>query len=114
MLFYFQDGVQSWAYNELKKRNVQDVDEAIVVAEDLMDFRRDTPAKRTSGGVILAPRPLQKEDRLVAKPLTFKGKEVDAGPRKEVKCYLCDGPHLIRDRPKKKSFNTMVFENENE
>lgn len=31
-----------------------------------------------------------------------------------MKCYLCDGPHLIRDCPKKKSFNSIAFEDENE
>ncbi|XP_023764406.1 uncharacterized protein LOC111912904 [Lactuca sativa] len=113
-LFYFQDGLQSWAYNELKRRNVQDIDEAIVVAEDLMDFRRDALIRRTSGGDKAAPRPSPRDDRPAVKPSTFKGKAIEGGTRKEVKCYLCDGPHLIRDCPKKKSFNAMVFEDENE
>lgn len=33
LLFYFTDGLQTWAKQELQRRNVKNVDEAIVVAE---------------------------------------------------------------------------------
>ena len=56
-LFYFQDRLQSWDYKEIKRRNVEDVDEAIEVAEDLMDFHRDALARRPSMGGKPARRP---------------------------------------------------------
>lgn len=48
-LFYFMDGLQSSACNELKRRNVRDIDEGIVVAEDLMEFRKETTVKKMVG-----------------------------------------------------------------
>ncbi|XP_075077859.1 uncharacterized protein LOC142164236 [Nicotiana tabacum] len=41
LLFYFMDGLQNWAKQELHRRQVKDVDEAITVAESLNDFRTD-------------------------------------------------------------------------
>lgn len=39
LLFHFLDGLQNWAKQELQRRQIDDVDEAIVVAESLADFR---------------------------------------------------------------------------
>ncbi|XP_015941749.1 uncharacterized protein LOC107467224 [Arachis duranensis] len=39
-LFFFIDGLQPWAKQELQRRNVKDVDEAIVVAESLIEYHR--------------------------------------------------------------------------
>ena len=38
-LFFFIDGLQSWAKQELQRRGVKDVDEAIAVAESLTEFQ---------------------------------------------------------------------------
>lgn len=53
-----------------------------------------------------------REERLTVKPSTFKGEAIKGGTQREVKCYICNSPHLIRDCPKKKSFIAMVFEDE--
>ncbi|KAL4568597.1 hypothetical protein LXL04_024212 [Taraxacum kok-saghyz] len=107
-LFYFQDGLQSWAYNELKRRNVLDIDEAIAAAEDLIDFRRETPTQESSGGEESTYE--GKED--CARPSTPKGKAFERrnskDEREEIKCYLCDGPHLVRVCPKRKVFSSMT------
>ncbi|KAL4558684.1 hypothetical protein LXL04_036885 [Taraxacum kok-saghyz] len=113
-LFFFQDGLQSWAYNELKRRNVLTIDEAIAAAEDLIDFRRDTPTRRPSGGDRFIPGPAAREGRPPARQPNFKGKMVDQGTRREIKCFFCDGPHLLRDCPKKKALNSMIIEEEKE
>ncbi|KAL4577739.1 hypothetical protein LXL04_013867 [Taraxacum kok-saghyz] len=111
-LFYFQDGLQSWAYNELKRRNVLDIDEAIAAAEDLIDFRRETPTQELSGGEESTNE--GKEDR--ARSSNPKGKAFERrnskDERGEIKCYLCDGPHLVRVCPKRKVFSSMVLEKE--
>ena len=39
-----------------------------------------------------------------------KGKAPETATRRELKCYLCDGPHLLRDCPKKKVLNSLVLE----
>ncbi|XP_070045983.1 uncharacterized protein [Nicotiana tomentosiformis] len=41
LLFHFMDGFQNWAKQELQRRQVVDIDQAIVEAESLMDFRHD-------------------------------------------------------------------------
>lgn len=51
---------------------------------------------------------------MAARPSPLKGKEVEGMPQREVSCYLSDDPHLIRDCPKKKTFNALVFEEEKE
>ncbi|KAL4572158.1 hypothetical protein LXL04_018928 [Taraxacum kok-saghyz] len=111
-LFYFQDGLQSWAYNELKRRNVLNIDEAIAAAEDLIDFRRETPTQELSGGEESTNE--GKEDR--ARSSNPKGKAFERrnskDERGEIKCYLCDGPHLVRVCPKRKVFSSMVLEKE--
>lgn len=95
-------------------RNVQDVYEAIVVVDDLMDFRRDASVRKPSVGERPTPRIELREDKSTPRSLGLKGKVIKSGTRREVKCYLCADPHLIRDYPKKKSFNAMVFEDEKE
>ncbi|KAK2970516.1 hypothetical protein RJ640_001721 [Escallonia rubra] len=40
LLFNFIDGLQNWAKQELQRRGVKDIDEAIAVAESLMEYAR--------------------------------------------------------------------------
>ena len=74
-LFYFMDGLQSWAYNELKRRNVKDIDEAIAMAEDLMEFRKESTVKKNSGGEQTMTEPEPKQS--TTQPLNTKGKEIE-------------------------------------
>ncbi|XP_070050192.1 uncharacterized protein [Nicotiana tomentosiformis] len=39
LLFHFLDGLQYWAKQELQRRQIDNIDEAIVIAESLSDFR---------------------------------------------------------------------------
>ncbi|GAA0147437.1 hypothetical protein LIER_07136 [Lithospermum erythrorhizon] len=83
--------------------------------EDLLDYRRDTTVRKKTGGDKPAPKPQVQDEKFQVKPSTSKGKAHEGGPRKErkeLKCFLCDGPHMIRDCPKKKSFNSLVLEEE--
>ncbi|KAL4576292.1 hypothetical protein LXL04_012384 [Taraxacum kok-saghyz] len=106
------DGLQSCAYNELKRRNVLDIDEAIAAAEDLIDFRRETPTQEPSGGEESTYE--GKED--CARSSTPKGKAFERrnskDERREIKCYLCDAPYLIRECPKRKVFSSVVVAEE--
>lgn len=45
LVFYFTDGLQYWAKQELQRRGVKTVDEAIAVAESLTDFRTSGPSE---------------------------------------------------------------------
>lgn len=73
-LFYFMYGLQYWDCNDLKGRKVQDIDEAIVVAEDIMEFRSETMVKKNSWGDHSTPEPHENQD--APKPLNSKGKEI--------------------------------------
>lgn len=51
--FYFKDGLKDWAQVELDGRNVQTLDDAIEVAEGLIDYsaqKRKKPGPNKSGG----------------------------------------------------------------
>uniref|UniRef100_A0A3Q7EY30 Reverse transcriptase domain-containing protein n=1 Tax=Solanum lycopersicum TaxID=4081 RepID=A0A3Q7EY30_SOLLC len=56
LLFYFLDGLQNWAKQELQRRPVHDVDKAIVVAESLNDFRVDAAKGRDNRSKIVPPK----------------------------------------------------------
>ncbi|XP_070054893.1 uncharacterized protein [Nicotiana tomentosiformis] len=45
-LFYFMDGLQNWAKQELRRHQVANVDEAIAVAESLVDFKIEPPKSK--------------------------------------------------------------------
>ena len=56
LLFYFLDGFQNWAKQELQRRQVTDVDEAIVVVESLNDFRADAEKGRDNRSKTIPPK----------------------------------------------------------
>ena len=45
LVFYFTDGLQAWAKQELQRRRVKTVDEAIAVAESLTYFCTSGPSE---------------------------------------------------------------------
>ncbi|KAH9293526.1 hypothetical protein KI387_041270 [Taxus chinensis] len=63
-LFQFTNGLQPWAKVELRRHDVSEVSEAIVVADRLLDFREETSSKNTQN------------------PNASKGKSVDKGQSK--------------------------------
>ncbi|KAL5835879.1 hypothetical protein ACOSQ3_015431 [Xanthoceras sorbifolium] len=46
LLFNFMDNLQPWAEVELRRRNVQNLVEAIAIAESLIDYRNSEPPKK--------------------------------------------------------------------
>uniref|UniRef100_A0A3Q7GR25 Retrotransposon gag domain-containing protein n=1 Tax=Solanum lycopersicum TaxID=4081 RepID=A0A3Q7GR25_SOLLC len=56
LLFYFMDGLQNWAKQELQRRQVHDVDEEIVVAESPNDFRADAAKRRDNRSKAIPPK----------------------------------------------------------
>ena len=56
MLFYFMDGLQNWAKQELQRHQVHDVDEKIVVAKSLNDFRADAAKRRDNRSNAIPPK----------------------------------------------------------
>nr|XP_028962225.1 uncharacterized protein LOC114826300 [Malus domestica] len=115
-LMYFMSGLQNWAKLELQKRHVQTLSDAIAAAESLIEFKsshqgdsKSTGKKgnhERSGG---EHKPKDKAD--TSKPNEKKADKHDKGKGKswQPTCYLCDGPHMMRDCPQKKALKAMAF-----
>uniref|UniRef100_A0A3Q7FIB0 Reverse transcriptase/retrotransposon-derived protein RNase H-like domain-containing protein n=1 Tax=Solanum lycopersicum TaxID=4081 RepID=A0A3Q7FIB0_SOLLC len=71
LLFYFLDGLQNWAKHELQRRQVHDVDEAIVVAESLNDFRADAAKGRDNWSKVVPPK--VDNNRKKSRPIPNRG-----------------------------------------
>nr|XP_028946771.1 uncharacterized protein LOC114820346 [Malus domestica] len=115
-LMYFMSGLQNWAKLELQRRHVQTLSDAIAAAESLIEFKSShqgdskSTGKRgnheRSGG---EHKPKDKAE--TSKPKEKKADKHDKGNGKswQPTCYLCDGPHMMRDCPQKKAIKAMAF-----
>uniref|UniRef100_A0A1S4AFS1 Reverse transcriptase/retrotransposon-derived protein RNase H-like domain-containing protein n=1 Tax=Nicotiana tabacum TaxID=4097 RepID=A0A1S4AFS1_TOBAC len=84
------DGLQNCAKKELQHRQVTDIDQAIVEAESLMDFRHDKHDKGNGN--------------------ESKGYAEKKAQVEKKGCYICGGPHGFRNCPDLKSLSAMVHE----
>lgn len=123
LVFYFTDGLQAWAKQELQRRGVQTVDEAIAVAESLSDFR-------TSG----LSESFKRKEQVVAKGggarrdtgRPSNSRSFEKGARREDfearkksfvpkgGCFVCKGPHAMKDCPKMGSLSAIMESRETE
>jgi len=117
LVFYFTDGLQSWAKQELQRRGVKTVDEAIAVAESLPVFRPSGPSESS-----------KKKEQVVAKGGGAKrdtarpsnSRSFEKGARREDfearknsfvpkgGCFVCKGPHAMKDCPKMGSLSAIM------
>ncbi|XP_057536968.1 uncharacterized protein LOC130814783 [Amaranthus tricolor] len=118
-LLYFMDGLQRWAEQELKRRNVQTLAEAIAAAESLIEYKQDSKKDKSNkkggdkgkgGGAKLTKdrgngggKPFEKKD---------KGKSDSDGKFKNRDCFLYGGPHFARECPQRQKLNAMVAAHE--
>ena len=63
----------------------------------------------TSGGKEVSPSTAMYEK---AYTMEDKGKQQESTPR--MRCFICDGPHLARECPKKEALNALIKKNEKE
>nr|XP_048324599.1 uncharacterized protein LOC125420961 [Ziziphus jujuba var. spinosa] len=122
-IFYFMDDLQPWAKTELKRRGVQDLASAIAHAESFIDYtiQRDSlkPMEkktnhRKGGGESSKPKEHKREED-AHKPQSSKWKPPREGKdasKPKNSCFLCDGPHWVRDCPKRKVLNAMTTQYE--
>ncbi|GMQ10433.1 hypothetical protein CsSME_00053434 [Camellia sinensis var. sinensis] len=128
LLFNFTVGLKQWAQLELQRRGVKDISIALTVAETLVEYTKPESSNSEStkdgqgngGGAKWAKEsrdskaPRYKEGG--GKPPLGKDWKKDAN--KDIKpkdnCFICDGPHWVRDCPKRKNLSAMLAKQEME
>ncbi|CAN6677113.1 unnamed protein product [Malus baccata var. baccata] len=115
-LMYFMSGLQNWAKLELQRRHVQTLSDAIAAAESLIEFKSSHQGDSKSTGKRGNHERSGGEHKPKDKAETSKLKEKKADKHDKSKgkswqptCYLCDGPHMMRDCPQKKALKAMAF-----
>ena len=98
-LFYFLDGMQPWASQELQRRDVRDLGLAIAATECLIERRCSNHND--------APEAAKVSRRLDQGPITPNlktrgGEDSKRSAPKALECFKCGGPHFTRECPKHK------------
>ena len=94
--------------------------DAMAVAESLMDYKESmysndegSRVSHNSGGREEVPRSTAKHGKgKVSYTRKDKGKRKQWESRPKLKCFLCDGPHLTRECPKRKALSTLIEKSE--
>ena len=118
--FSFMDGLKPWAKQELQRRGVQDLTKAMTIAESLIElgikksdkFESFKPKGKGNGGGDKDQKFKNNNEKLsTGKPRFYK--PWDKKKEKElVKCFLCDGPHRMRDCPKRTKLSSINKEDD--
>ncbi|XP_039024486.1 uncharacterized protein LOC120157439 [Hibiscus syriacus] len=125
LLFYFIDGLQGWAKQEMYRRDIRTVDEAI--AESLIDFQpyfHTNAAKNKDkyparGGGERRENNQGNRDRDHRRPQAKEGDRDRRPGRRDYEekkktfvpkggCFLCKGPHQMSSCPKLGSLSAIV------
>ncbi|ESQ29743.1 hypothetical protein EUTSA_v10024067mg, partial [Eutrema salsugineum] len=123
LVFFFTDDLQNWAKQELQRWGIRTVDEAIAVAKFLNDYRKDSPPDSfnrkdkekvgSRGGRERRdhhrpPRPGRSEKFLSRDK--YEAKKKSLAPRGG--CFVCKGPHAMKECPKLGSLSAIVEQQE--
>ncbi|KAK3018196.1 hypothetical protein RJ639_002889 [Escallonia herrerae] len=132
-LFFFMEGLKPWARTELNRRRVNNLNEAIIAAESLLDYNSEPqrpPQRRNPSRSIGGKKPggqapnqswgsksswASNSSTQQKSGVGFKAK-LDASTSGEVKkppfrgCFLCQGPHVIANCPQRQMMNAF-FDN---
>ncbi|CAL1372649.1 unnamed protein product [Linum trigynum] len=100
-MFTFLDGLQPWAKLELQRRGVQSLAEAMAIAESLVEYHE--PEERAEFGGNGGGRDYDRDTRRRGRPDQGGSHKVE----KPLTCFLCDGPHRVRDCPRKHKLSAM-------
>ncbi|KAK8299136.1 hypothetical protein V6Z12_D05G303000 [Gossypium hirsutum] len=113
--FSFTDGLKPWARQELQRRGVKELTNAMMVAESIVELapRRDRfesskPNRRGNGGYHEEDKEGQSYDGNGSssdgddrKPRNGKWRPNSPKEKRgKLRCYFCKGPHMKRDCPK--------------
>eukprot|EP00253_Pinus_taeda_P022531 PITA_22531 len=89
-VFNFIIGLKPWARNEVKRQKIRTLEEAFAAVDRLVDHYDETSNEKKNSGN-------PKEEKRKDAPKT------DNAPRekKPLKCWLCAGPHTVKNCPSK-------------
>uniref|UniRef100_A0A803MT59 Ty3 transposon capsid-like protein domain-containing protein n=1 Tax=Chenopodium quinoa TaxID=63459 RepID=A0A803MT59_CHEQI len=115
-LLYFIGGLQRWAQQEVERRNVQTLAEAIAAAESLVDYRdtrkegRSNGSKGKGGGAKPTDRSSTNSNKTVKKDKAKGSSSSSSSSDKPNNrgCYLCGGPHWARDCPGRQKLSAII------
>ncbi|XP_039008817.1 uncharacterized protein LOC120136994 [Hibiscus syriacus] len=127
LLFYFIDGLQGWAKQEMHRRDIKTVDEAIAIAESLVDFQPYSHTNATKNkdkypskdGGERQENYQGNRDRDHRRPQAKEGDRDRRPGRRDYEekkkafvpkggCFLCKGPHPMSSCPKLGSLSAIV------
>ncbi|XP_012852904.1 PREDICTED: uncharacterized protein LOC105972488 [Erythranthe guttata] len=125
LLFHFTDGLQGWAKQELHRRDIKSVDEAIAAAESLTEYQpRDSWRKEkwnpTKGGEERRDNHSRdhRDNRDPRQASTSRGgdkpsshQQLEEKKRSFVPkggCFMCKGPHTMSQCPKMGSLSALL------
>lgn len=119
-LFMFTQGLKPWARAELQRQRVTDMETAIVAAERLTDYHTETREKKPatqSGGQSKSGGSKNFKPNYTR---SGGGKQTNSqnsaqgssdnkhkASSRTTGCYICDGPHLMRDCPTRQMANAF-------
>ncbi|KAK4484286.1 hypothetical protein RD792_011514 [Penstemon davidsonii] len=111
--------LQNWAKQELQRRKVETLDEAITTAETLTEFQRTTTQPKgkndkgnsgKGGGDREHKKPVAdprgNQSRFQSGRREYQEQKKEFVPRGG--CYVCKGPHAMKDCPKLGSLSAMI------
>uniref|UniRef100_A0A803N1K7 Ty3 transposon capsid-like protein domain-containing protein n=1 Tax=Chenopodium quinoa TaxID=63459 RepID=A0A803N1K7_CHEQI len=112
-LIYFIGGLQRWAQQEVERRNVQTLAEAIAAAESLVDYRdtrKEGRSKGKGGGAKPTDRSSTSSNKTVKKDKAKGSSSSSSSSEKPNNrgCYLCGGPHWARDCPGRQKLSAII------
>eukprot|EP00253_Pinus_taeda_P018057 PITA_18057 len=98
-VFNFIIGLKPWARNEVKRQKIRTLEEAFAAVDRLMDHYDETSNERKKSD---KPKEKKKKDTPKA----------DNAPKekKPLKCWLCAGPHTVKNFPSKPKVVTAAQE----
>ncbi|CAL1372707.1 unnamed protein product [Linum trigynum] len=110
----FLDGLQPWAKMEMQRRGVQDLATAMATAESFVEYKRQESSGREKSSKPNKGGEQQKPFKEGSRTQQHQGSSSKGGKYepKPMTCFLCDGPHRVRDCPRKARLAAMEAQDE--
>ncbi|OMO71031.1 Retrotransposon gag protein [Corchorus capsularis] len=118
--FMFLDELKPWAKQELQRKGVEDLHKAMAVAESLIEFKKPEkghlPKERAIGEESgdedeesEAGSSRSSSHRRASSRKNWDKRNGDKD-KKPLSCFLCEGPHRVKDYPKRSKLSAIVKE----